>query len=162
MKYLIAVAILLSSLAGCGQNEQNNSQKQNSEQPSKVHQKKEAKQHKAEKDGKTLQLNDGQKWETDLSTRKGMHNIDSLLTTYDQRQALNSTDYKRVGEQLKSEMQRIHQKCSMEGQSHEELHKFINKIHPHIQNLMAGNILKAIQSFEKLNLLLEQYKEYFH
>lgn len=161
MKYLIVVVITLSFLVGCGQNEQNNSQKQSSEKDSQPQQKKEAKQHEADTDGTTLQLNDGQKWETDLSTRKGMQTIDSLITAYDQRQALDSTGYKKLGEQLKSEMQTIHQECSMEGPSHKELHKFIAKVHPHIQNLNEGDKRKARESIQKLQTLVGIYPDYF-
>ena len=161
MKYLTVAIITLSFLSGCGQNEKNNRQKENSQEKSQTQQKKGAEQHEAEGDNTILQLNDGQKWETDLSTRKGMQTIDSLITAYDQRQALDSQAYKRLGGQLKSEMQTIHQECSMEGQGHKELHKFITKIHPHIQNLVDGNIPKAQQSFEKLDPLMSQYQEHF-
>lgn len=161
MKYLLGVITLLAFLTGCSQSNQNNDQHQNNKKADKDHSKKEAKKQEGDAASTSLELNNGQKWETDFSTRSGMQTIDSLITAYDQRQALNSKDYKKLGKQLKGEMQKIHQECSMEGKGHEELHKFISKIHPHIQNLKAGNMPKAQQSFEKLGPLMDQYHRHF-
>lgn len=161
MKNLIVLTTAMGILAGCGGNEQNNTQKQDGEGKKSAKEQKEGNHQEADQDGATLQLNNGRKWETDRSTRRGMQTIDSLVTAYDQKQALDSSKYQELGNQLKSEMQMIHQECSMEGQGHEELHKFITNIHPHIQNLKEGARPKAQQSFEKLKPLIKQYHQHF-
>ncbi len=167
MKYWIGFVTLLFLFTGCGNANKDSTGDQES-QHSKTKKEKTApkktdgpNKHSASTADKPLKLNDGEKWPTDQSTRKGMQSIDSLVDAYSGMTKLSLKQYNQLGDGIHKRMQTILKQCSMEGPAHQELHKFISKMHPHIKALRGKKEKDAQKAFEKIGKLLDKYPQYF-
>lgn len=84
---------------------------------------------------------------------------DSILHAYI---ASNGEDYEQLAEDLKDQNKALVQSCTMQGASHDELHKWL---HPHMElvGALAGaqNANEANSIIEKLELSFDTYSRYF-
>ena len=111
---------------------------------------------KQSKSEATIELNNGQKW-----------TINSEMTPYilEAEQILNqnnNSDYKSLAGQLEVKNKNLIKSCTMNGKSHDELHKWL---HPHIQLVKAlddaKNEQEANQIIDKLKKSFQTFNTYF-
>lgn len=80
--------------------------------------------NKDEQAGKEdLELNNGNLWEANLETTKGIDNMKLLIKSFSERDNMNT--YPRVKENLEKEFRTIIAKCTMTGEVHDQLHKYL-------------------------------------
>lgn len=72
-------------------------------------------------------LNEGKKWEVNAEMKPFIANAEKLLKQYIDSKG---TDYKKLAEQLSAENSSLINSCTMDGKSHDELHKWL---HPHLE-----------------------------
>lgn len=72
-------------------------------------------------------LNEGKKWEVNAEMKPFIANAEKLLKKYIDSKG---TDYKKLAEQLNAENSSLINSCTMDGKSHDELHKWL---HPHLE-----------------------------
>lgn len=98
--------------------------------------------------GATLKLNNGNKWKVDDHTRSIITNMQNIVTN----------QKKPIAKNLKNEIQALIQGCTMKGESHDQLHVFLTKYIPAVENLALNN---NEQNLKKIKGLLILYSEYF-
>ncbi|WP_020537301.1 hypothetical protein [Lewinella cohaerens] len=96
-----------------------------------------------------IALNNGQKWEVNTEMTPYILDAEKMLNESD------SNDYATLAKRLKEQNDGLIKSCTMNGESHDELHKWL---HPHIQLVEALSKAKNQQEAEKT---IAQLKESF-
>lgn len=78
----------------------------------------------------SIKLNNGEKWDVNAEMKPHIELGRKIFSDY---LAQNQSDYKKLAEDLKNQNDQLVKSCTMKGESHEELHKWL---HPHM-NLVA-------------------------
>lgn len=110
----------------------------------------EHKVHHDDKDSEAIQLNHGQKWSVNEEMKPFINEAEEILNQYTESK---SSNYKTLAAQLSEKNSGLINSCTMEGESHNELHKWL---HPHIELIksltnatsekQASTIIKDLQS----------------
>lgn len=102
-----------------------------------------------------LQLNNNEKWTVNEEMKPHIIQGEELLVTYT---ATKDTDYVTLAEKLTELNNNLIKSCTMEGASHDELHKWL---HPHLEMVAA---LKTTTDQEKVTKsianITNSYKTY--
>ena len=97
-----------------------------------------------------IELNDGQKWKVNAEMTPHILDGEKILNEYD------NSDYKALAKELKAKNDSLIKSCTMNGASHDELHKWL---HPHMG--LVKELGKA-KDEEKASPIIKQLKESFH
>ena len=108
---------------------------------------------------KAISLNKGEKWKVNEEMKpfvnQGKVLVDSYLTT-------QGGDPSTLAKELTSQNDQLIQSCTMKGESHEELHKWL---HPHLELVdelsKESDPSKALVIVEELKSSYQTYDEYF-
>ncbi len=152
-KFLLPVTLLV--LVAC--NNQDSKKEENHDQHQKAEVKNEQKDNKDEHEetpGK-VQLDNGNKWKANAETITGISNMASLV----QNGIAGKMEAVKLNDSLQVEFKTIFDKCTMTGESHNQLHNYLIPIKGQLEKLEAGNndaeILKEMQEY------LLTFKNYF-
>ena len=96
-----------------------------------------------------IELNDGKKWVVNAEMTPFILEAEQMLMQYD------GSDYKKLSEQLESKNKGLIKSCTMDGKSHEELHKWL---YPHMQLIEA---LGDAESRPEADTIISQLKSSF-
>lgn len=106
-----------------------------------------------------LQLNNGAKWKVNAEMKPHIEKGNEILSAY---QAQQSTQYNELAQQLKSQNDMLIESCTMQGESHDELHKWL---HPHIELIKkladAKDPKVAEVIVEQIEQSFQTYQNYF-
>lgn len=108
-----------------------------------------------EESAEAIELNNGEKWEVNAEMKPFILKGEDLVNTYIKN---GDTDYKNLAEQLKQLNGQLIESCTMEGKSHDELHKWL---HPHlgiVETLEAET--DASRANEIVSRLQKSYEEF--
>lgn len=84
--------------------------------------------HNHDHDGsEALELNNGEKWKVNEEMKPFIEKAESELKTYI---SSKGTDYKKLAEKQAEVNTSLIKSCTMDGKSHDELHKWL---HPHLE-----------------------------
>ena len=83
--------------------------------------------HQHNENSDIIELNNGEKWKVNEEMKPFVQKGEELVNTYIQK---NGTDYKLLAEEIKSENSKLIKSCTMQGKSHDELHKWLL---PHLE-----------------------------
>ncbi len=104
----------------------------------------------------TVELNNGEKWTVNPEMTPFILDAEKILNGY------SNGNYKELAEQIEAKNQGLIKSCTMDGKSHDELHKWL---HPHmglIESLGdAENEQKANEIIAELKKSFEAYHTYF-
>jgi len=116
--------------------------------------------NKDEQAGKEdLELNNGNSWEANLETTEGIDNMKLLIKSFSERDNMNA--YPRVKENLEKEFGTIIAKCTMTGEAHDQLHKYLVPMKELFDDLAASDLEIRKASLNSINTHLEAYTKYF-
>lgn len=102
-----------------------------------------------------LTLNSGQKWKVNPEMKPPIEQAESALETYLHNK---DTNYHALADTLQAYNTALIQSCTMEGQSHEELHKWL---YPHIDLIKElGSALSLAESETITSKLVDSYNLY--
>jgi len=107
-----------------------------------------------------LQLNNGEKWAANTETVEAIDNMIVILATeYDEERVIN---YSSDGQKLEIEFNKMIENCTMTGEAHEQLHRYIMPLKLDIEALIECESLEdcGIQLFDLLKYL-STFKEFF-
>lgn len=153
MKKLALLGISFMFLYGCNQSTNTAS----IEEKEEVHTE-ETHQHESES-SMTIKLNNSEKWVVNEEMKPFALKGEELVNQYLQK---GETDFKTLAEQIKEQNTQLIKNCTMEGKSHDELHKWL---HPHLEIVKALeneiDTAKANEIVLKLEHSYKQYHEYF-
>lgn len=106
-----------------------------------------------------IELNNGEKWVVNEEMKPFIQKGEDLVQLYIQDE---KTDYKSLAQQVKEQNSLLIKSCTMEGKSHDELHKWL---HPHLELAeeleQAENEEESKQIVQKLKHSYQQYHSYF-
>ena len=112
--------------------------------------------HEGTHEHEALQLNNGEKWAVNEEMKPNVAAQEESIKNYKTSQ---DTDYKALSDQLVKDNSSLINSCTMKGESHEELHKWL---HPHMELLdELGKSESNDQANEAISKLEESF-ETFH
>jgi hypothetical protein len=106
-----------------------------------------------------MSLNEGQRWKVNEGMTPHILKAESILLAY-----LDGADtsYQVLAAELKEQNSKLITSCTMEGKSHDELHKWL---HPHIDLIKelaaAPSVEDSMPIIENLKTSFEVYHKYF-
>ena len=102
-----------------------------------------------------IELNNGEKWVVNDEMKPFVGKGEELVNTYIQNR---QSDYKTLAGQLKDQNSQLIKSCTMDGKSHEELHKWL---HPHLKLVeKLEKLNEATEADELVNQLEKSYENY--
>jgi hypothetical protein len=112
-----------------------------------------------EQNDQNIRLNDGEKWPVNEEMKPHILNAESLLVEYINSQ---KTDYNVLAQQLDEHNMSLINSCTMRGQGHDELHKWL---YPHMTLINTlketNNETTADSVITELQASFGQYHTYF-
>ncbi|MDH5719392.1 MAG: hypothetical protein OEZ13_02105 [Spirochaetia bacterium] len=108
-----------------------------------------------------MTLNNGEKWKADIQTKRFVMAMIHFVEKVSVKENLTKAEYIDAGETLKGSFNSIIANCTMEGQAHDELHKFLMKLSPNIEELRKGNLETAKHALEESKNTLKLFQNYF-
>ena len=102
-----------------------------------------------------VQLNDGERWQANAETTEGIRNMREITGEY---LAQEEADIEKLKSELNREFKLIFERCTMKGESHEQLH---NYLHPLKHRMEALDETSTRDDLTELQAYLEEYGEYF-
>ncbi len=107
-----------------------------------------------------VELNNGEKWIVNEEMKPYVSKGEELVNAYIQN---HETDYKTLAKQLNEQNEQLVKSCTMDGKSHDELHKWL---HPHLETVKAleneTDATKAKEMLLQLQNSYQQYHQYFN
>jgi|SRR5690554_2324579 len=104
-----------------------------------------------------VMLDNGEKWAANIETNEGIHNMISMVK---KEEGKNETpDYVGLRENLNKEFNFILEKCTMIGESHDQLHNYLLPLKARIDKLDPNSNQDAI---EDIGHYLSTYHHYFN
>ncbi len=102
-----------------------------------------------------IHLNDGEKWNVNSEMKPHIEKGEKILNEFISK---NDTDYPQLAKKLNKQNNALIQSCTMTGESHEELHKWL---HPHMELIKAlSNVQDLDEAREILSKLEASFKTY--
>ena len=117
----------------------------------------EVEEHQDHNEG--LHLDDGERWIANAETTDGINNMIALLDSFSEQEDLAA--YGNLSEELQSEFNLIIQKCTMKGESHNQLHNFILPMKDLFQGINSSELNTCKSNNEKLRAHLDEYQKFF-
>ena len=116
--------------------------------------------HHHDDESEAIELNNGEKWLVNEEMKPFVMKGEELVNAYIQN---NHTDYKALAQQVKDQNSQLIKSCTMDGKSHDELHKWL---HPHLEIVKAledeADASKANEIVLQLQHSYQQYHHYFN
>lgn len=116
--------------------------------------------HQHDENSDAIELNNGEKWLVNEEMKPFVLKGEELVNTYIQD---GKTDYKTLAEQLKDQNSQLIKSCTMDGKSHDELHKWL---HPHLDIVKTleneTDAIKANEIVSQLQYSYQHYHQYFN
>ncbi|GIL23865.1 MAG: hypothetical protein BroJett042_23780 [Bacteroidota bacterium] len=117
-------------------------------------------EHQQDESSESIELNNGEKWLVNEEMKPFVMKGEELVNSYIQD---NQTDYKALAQQLIEQNNQLIKSCTMNGKSHDELHKWL---HPHLEIVKAledeRDATKANETVLQLQHSYQQYHQYFN
>ncbi len=151
--FLLPVVLLV--LVAC--NSQKEEKKVNHENHQQAVMKDEQKGNKEEHEesvGK-VQFDNGKKWKANPETITGISNMSSLVQVGISRKM----DSDKLYDSLQVEFKTIFDKCTMTGESHNQLHNYLIPLKDELEKLKTGK--NATETLEEIQEYLLTFKNYF-
>lgn len=106
-----------------------------------------------------LKLDNGDLWMANAETTEGIEKMTQLITNFSDRE--NMEAYPELKTTLEKEFGTIISKCTMTGESHDQLHNYLLPMKPLFKDLAAEDLATRKAGLEKLNKHLSEYSAYF-
>jgi outer membrane lipopolysaccharide assembly protein LptE/RlpB len=98
-------------------------------------------------------LDNGKLWIANPETTEGIHNLQKIISERG-KEATGSV----IKEALENEFQMIFEKCTMEGEAHEQLHNYLLPLKMKLNKLDGTNDAEVLKDIENY---LKEYPKYF-
>ncbi|MEO6831926.1 MAG: hypothetical protein ABI378_06290 [Chitinophagaceae bacterium] len=108
-----------------------------------------------EEGNSAVQLDNGKKWKANPETITGINNMLTIV----QDGIIGKKEASKLYAPLKLEFQTIFDKCTMEGESHNQLHNFLLPLKDKLEGFEKGNINP--ESLKEMQDYLQTFNTYF-
>lgn len=106
-------------------------------------------------DSETIQLNNGEKWKVDDNMMLHIRNMEKDVAHFDQEK---DTNYSLLANKLKTNIDVLTSNCTMNGQAHDELHKWLV---PYIELVDSFSKEKSANQFIEIQNSFKTFNQYF-
>ena len=106
-------------------------------------------------ESETIQLNNGEKWKVDDNMMLHIRNMEKDIIHFDQEK---STNYSLLADKLKTNIDTLTSNCTMKGQAHDELHKWLV---PYIELVDSFSEEKSANQFTEIQNSFKTFNQYF-
>ena len=106
-------------------------------------------------ESETIQLNNGEKWKVDDNMMLHIRNMEKDVVHFDQEK---STNYSLLADKLKTNIDILTSNCTMKGQAHDELHKWLV---PYIELVDSFSKEKSANQFTEIQNSFLTFNQYF-
>lgn len=106
-------------------------------------------------ESETIQLNNGEKWKVDDNMMLHIRNMEKDVVHFDQEK---STNYSLLANKLKTNIDILTSNCTMKGQAHDELHKWLV---PYIELVDSFSEEKSANQFTEIQNSFKTFNQYF-
>ena len=106
-----------------------------------------------------IKLNNGQPWDANRETTKGIVLMSDLAFRFTERD--DPQAYANLQKELKQEFGQIIEKCTMKGEAHNQLHHYLVPLQRYIDGLTASELATAASNLDQLKTHLAAYSTYF-
>ena len=106
-----------------------------------------------------LKLNNGDLWMANAETTEGIEKMTQLIANFTDTE--NMEAYAELKKTLETEFGTIISKCTMTGESHDQLHNYLLPMKPLFKDLAAEDLETRKGALEKLTKHLSEYSAYF-
>ena len=106
-------------------------------------------------ESETIQLNNGEKWKVDDNMMIHIRNMEKEVVHFDQEK---STNYSLLANKLKTNIDILTSNCTMKGQAHDELHKWLV---PYIELVDSFSEEKSANQFTEIQNSFLTFNQYF-
>lgn len=107
----------------------------------------------------TVFLNNGEKWPANPETTQGIRNMEAHINTFMEQSKVE--DCLPLRAKMEEEFNMIIQKCTMEGEAHNQLHNYLIPIAEMINKWDTRDIQLCIDTVNELKKHLNEYNKYF-
>jgi len=155
----IVLFIIISLFISCGENAKKKGSGADHKhiESKEVKENVEKKEHHVEK--AVLSLNEGSLWNANLETTSGINSMTTLMESFTEKETVKS--YNTLKGNLEKEFMSILTNCTMEGESHNQLHTYLVPMKDAFKGLGSDDLAVCKESFENLNKRLGEYTSYF-
>lgn len=106
-----------------------------------------------------LKLNNGDLWMANAETTEGIQKMAQLISNFTDTENMGA--YPELKTKLETEFGTIISKCTMTGESHDQLHNYLLPMKPLFKDLAAEDLATRKTGLEKLTKHLSEYSAYF-
>lgn len=116
-------------------------------------------EHHHEGETETIELNNGEKWKVDANMLLHIRNMESDVSTFSQNK---QKSYKTFAEKLQTNIDLLTSNCTMTGQTHDELHKWLLPYIDLVKELSeAKGETEVAKKFENIQISFTTFNQYF-
>lgn len=152
----ISIFIIGLFLASCSCGSE---QKENHSEHKHEHKKEAKKEVNHHGTAKSVELNNGQKWEANIETTQGIEKMQQLIAELDGSTEL--VDFQMVGKELKAEFAMIFKKCTMDGEAHDNLHNYLLPTVQVLDKLQGDDLEESQKATKVLKTHFGKYGNFF-
>jgi len=106
-----------------------------------------------------INLNNGELWIANSETTQGIENMEELMHSFTDTESVEA--YTKLKTSLEKEFGTIIKECTMEGESHDQLHHFLLPMQELFDGLGSSDLNTCKKNYEVLNVHLKGYPKYF-
>ena len=116
-------------------------------------------EHHHDDESEAIELNNGEKWTVDANMLTHIRTMENDVISFAK---VEQKDYKVLSEKLQASSDLLTSHCTMTGQAHDELHKWLLPYMDLVEELSeAINEAEALQQFENIQTSFTTFNQYF-
>jgi len=106
-----------------------------------------------------VSTNNGELWKANIETTEGIKKMQELMYSFSDEENVNA--YASLKTSLEEEFTTIFQKCTMKGESHNQLHNYLKPMIEIFEGLESSDLETCKENFSIMNTHLAGYQNYF-
>lgn len=152
-KLLLPVVLLV--FVACNNQESKKEESHDNHQKEEMNDEQKDNKDEHEETAGKVQLDNGKKWKANPETITGINNMSTLV----QNGIIGKVEVAKLYDSLQVEFKAIFDKCTMTGESHNQLHNYLLPLKGQLDKLKAGS--SDINTLEEIQERLLTFKNYF-
>ena len=152
-KLLLPVVLLV--FVACNNQESKKEENHDDHQKSEMNNEQIDNKENHEETAGKVRLDNGKKWKANPETITGINNMSTLV----QNGITGKVEVAKLYDSLQAEFKAIFDKCTMTGESHNQLHNYLLPLKGQLDKLKAGS--SDINTLEEMQEYLVTFKNYF-
>jgi len=106
-----------------------------------------------------VSLNDTKLWKANIETTEGVKKMQAIMSAFSEEE--NTIAYVSLKKELEIEFTNVFQKCTMKGESHNQLHNYLKPMIEIFEGLESSNLKTRKANFKIMENHLAGFANYF-